>query len=316
MPTIQERTISGKGVLQVPDNQDVKDARIFTLYADVFRRPVNPYINKNYNPPKSRYATLNFFRDSYLVKSITMDFPSMSWDFHPELNYQNLYALDCVYEGVLQSIANLGTALNLTVISVDNNIALFRHTALFFDEIKVVCHADTAIKLRLESKAYDFCPEQEDYEPDPPPPPPDEFEEAPPGVPLQDNNGVSLPYDGSTFDNGDTEPFELDTYDFPDLPPPSGETCEEFPIAIDYEILSGDGITWVAITNTVTVYGEYNLEPILVPLEGGNGETAEIQMFCQGTVAPGNVCRPYAAYQIRNFVPNGAFIRNVSLRLR
>lgn len=316
MATIEERLISGKGLLRVPDNKDVREARILTLYVSVFRRPRAEYLNLNYNPPKSRYATLNFFRDSYLLCSRALEFPSQAWDFYPELNYQNLYALDCVYEGILQTFVNLGNALNLIPISVENSISLYRHTRLFFDEIKVQCYADTAIKMKLESKPYDFCEEQQDYIPDPPPPPPNEVGEIPRGTPLEFPEGVSLPYDGSTFDNGDSIPYEGDQYNTPPLPEPEGEECQSYGITIQWEQLLNNGVTWVNLSNNQTIYGKYNLSPILIPVAGNPERTAQINILCQGIVAPGNACLPYDSYTVRNLFPPGERIRNVSISLQ
>lgn len=313
MPVIEERTISGKGVLKVPDTEDVEKARTMTLFVSVFRRPINEYLNFNYNPPRGRYATLNFFRDSFLVMSVPLEFPFQSWDFYPELNYQNLYALDCVYEGILQSFVNLGTALGLTVISVDNSIALYRHTDLWFDEIKVVCYADTAVKLKLSSKPYDFCPEQPDVRPDPPPPPPVEITEVPPGTPLVDDLSVSPPYDGEN-DNGDTEPFITDESVPPDERP-TGNACEQYDMLLTYDLRLSDG-SFAPQQNTFTVFGQYALAPILVPVVGNEERTFEIQMRHQGIVAPGAPCGAYEPRLIQSFAPNGEVIQNPVISLR
>jgi len=304
MDIIQERTISGKGILLVPDNDMVNQARLMTLFVDVFRRPVNEYLNFKYNPPKSFYATLIFERDSYVVREETLEYPSQSWDFSPEQYYQNLYALDCVYEGILQTFVNLGVALNLVPISVNNGIALFRHTDLFFDTIKVVCYADTAVKLSLRSKAYDFCPEQDENQPDPPPPPPDEVTEVPAGTPLSGEDGVSLPYDGSTFDDGNTEPFETDLFDVPEPPPPSGVACDEYGISITYQARL-DGGEIVNTTISQTVYGEYNLDVVLIPRDDDPTFTIGIGIFAQGLVSPATVCGEYGYTQFQNLAPAG-----------
>lgn len=313
MALLEERTISGKGVLKVPDGQGIQEARIITLYVSVLRRPENEYLNFAYNPPRSRYATLNFFRETFLLRSVALEFPSQSWDFYPELNFQNLYALDCVYEGILQTFVNLGNALNLVPISVNNSISLYRHTDLWFDEIKVVCYADAAIQLRLESKPYDFCPEQTSITPDPPPSPPSSVDSIPPGTPLGGAFPVSPPYDANTSDNGDTQPYVIDA---PQEPQPEGNSCQVYPLRLLYESLLNDGVTWNPNVTNPTVYGEYILQPILIPVDGNPQLTREIQMPCRGQAAPGLACQPFGNYQIRNLFPPGAQIRNVSIELR
>jgi hypothetical protein len=298
MPLIEERTISGKGILIVPDNNNVKEARLMTLYASVIRRPINEYLNFKYNPPKGFYATLVFERETFVVREETLEYPDQLWDFSPEKDFQNLYALDCVYEGILATFVNLGLALSLPPISVQNTIALYRHTDLWFDKIKVTCYGGTAIKLSLVSKAYDFCPEQPGVTPDPPPPPPSVIEEIPAGTPLTEENGVSPPYDGSTFDDGDTDPFELDLYQVPPPPPPSGEECEQYPIRITYqaELDSGEVVT----TNiNQTVYGQYNLDVVLIYSDANPELVVSIGLFAQGIVSPATQCGEYGYVQFQ-----------------
>ncbi len=311
MATLEERIISGKGLLRVPDNSDTDEARILTLYASVFRRPVNQYLNFAYNPPKSRYATLNFFRETFLLRSVAMEFPSQSWDFSPELNYQNLYALDCVYEGILQTFVNLGNALNLVPVSVVNNISSYRHTKLWFDEIKVVCYADTAIKLTLESKPYDFCPGQEDYQPDPPPPPPPVVSSIPPGTPLGAGFPASPAYDGNN-DNGDSVPFDGDESGIP--PQLEGDTCSTYTVRLIGEASDNNGGSWFSIQYTATVYGEYSLDPIFDGDPTIPGGLDSVKILARGRVALGEICGEIQQVTIQPFSNNWVF-RNLQVIL-
>lgn len=222
MVELARRIISGKGKLKLDkDSEDFKKAKIITVFADVLRPPINSYANYNYNPPRGRFATLNFMYQGYVVKSEAMDFDSQAWIFYPEINYQTGYALQCSYQGVLESFANLGLALGVTPISIVNKIEDWTHTDLFWDEILVVCYADTAITLIAESTRYDLCPDQEGKEPDPPPPPPNLPPPVPVGEPLGvgGNPPVSPAYDEEN-DGGDTEPFPDDS--FPPPPNPEG----------------------------------------------------------------------------------------------
>lgn len=299
---IEERTISGKGILIVPDNDDVNKARLMTLYVSVIRRPINEYLNFKYNPPKGYYATLLFERETFVVREEVLEYPAQLWDFSPEKDYQNLYALDCVYEGILATFVNLGLALALPPISVNNSIALYRHTDLWFDKIKVVCYADTAVKLTLESKPYDFCPEQPTVEPDPPPPPPPVIEEIPPGTPLLEQNGVSPPYDGSTFDNGDTDPFELDLFNIPPGPEPSGEECEQYAVRISWTEQRDNGDIFT-FSKTESVYGRYNLNVVFVPSATDPSKTESIGIFAQGLVSPATQCGEYQYVLLHLSIP-------------
>lgn len=225
MAILATRVISGKGVLRLDvGSTDYKRAKVFTLYADVIRKPSNEYLNFNYNPPESRYATLQFIRGGYVIKTEPLKYPKQSWDFYFEPSAQAMFAVQCAYQGILQSFVNLGTALNVVPVSVVDNIADWVHVDLMWDEVKVVCYADTAIQLSVRTKEFDLCPDQQTKEPDPPPPPPEDPPAYDPGEPLADTASPASPaYDENT-DNGDTVPYPGDL----DLQPefPTGEVCE------------------------------------------------------------------------------------------
>lgn len=221
MATLSERIISGKGLLLVDkDTDNFKKAKVVTLFTEVIRKPQNEYLNFAYNPPRSRYATLTFLRDDHVIREEAIEYPMQTFDFLPDISAQTLYAVECSYAGILESFANLGTALGLTVTSVTNHIEDWVHLDLFFDTIKVICYSSTAIKLTLVSTPYDLCPEQSDKQPPPPPPPPPPTPPVPPNEALShgDNPDVSEPYDGGD-DGGDTVPFPGD-----ELPPPGEDT--------------------------------------------------------------------------------------------
>jgi hypothetical protein len=219
---VQNRTISGKGVLKVPS--DVTRIRYFTLYADVLREPTSPYLNLNYNPPRSRYATLTFLRDGYVQFEHTLDYQRQSWDFVADYTSQNLIALKCAYDGILKSFVNLGVALNAIPVSVTDTIKDYEYLVLLFDEIKIVCYADTGIQLKLYTTANDTCDPDKDNPRKPPPPPPPK-PKVPPQTPIPD---ISPPYDPGNDpdskygDNGDTSPNPVD---IPDEPPPPPQPC-------------------------------------------------------------------------------------------
>lgn len=233
MPTLETRLISGKGVVKIPQNtKDYTQAKIVTVYATVVRRATSEYLNFAYNPPRSRYCTLNFMRKGYVIMSASMEYSFQSWDFYPEISAQTLYAVECAYQGILQTFVNLGNALSLVPISVTNNIEDWVHTNLLFDEIKVVCYADTAVQISVRSNKYDLCPDQENKDPDDPPPPPLNPPVYDPGTPLNvGDNIISPPYDGEN-DFGDTIPHPIDE---PPPPPPEfpqGGNCVAYRISV------------------------------------------------------------------------------------
>jgi len=223
MANLPKRVISGKGIYQLDHStDDIKKAKIITLYVDVIRHPTSEYLNLAYNPGRGRFATLNFFKDGYLLESHPLEFPKQQFRWYPEPSAQTLYAVECSYAGVLQTFFNLGNALALPSISLVDNIKDWNHTDLFWDVCKIVCYADTALQVYVGTSAFDLCPDQTSKQPDPPPPPP--VDPPPPNVPKGSplgsgtNPPVSSPYTGED-DGGDTVPFPGDS-DVPPTPPP------------------------------------------------------------------------------------------------
>lgn len=250
MPTLETRVISGKGILRLDKtSNDFKKAKIITVFADVIRKPVNEYQNRNYNPVQSRYATLVFLRNTYVIRTEPLSYESQAWDFYPDPAAQTMFAVQCAYQGTLESFANLGTALGVTPISIVNNIEDWEHEDLFWDEIKVVCYADTAIQLVAESTEYELCPEQTDKEPNPPPlipTPPDLLQ---PGEPLDANSTpVSPPYPDE--EPGDTDPFEGD---LTEEESPQGTACAAYTLSWQWTRAS-DGTVF---NRSWTIRGEY-----------------------------------------------------------
>jgi len=239
MATLATRVISGKGLVRLDlDAPAWKRGKVLTTYATVVREPFNQYLNFNYNPPRSRYAQLVFLRNGYVQFVRNLEFKYQMWDDTPDMSAQSMYAIQCAYAGILQTFFNLGNALALPSISVTNHIEDWLHINLLFDEIKVVCYADTAVRIVVESISYDLCPEQEDKEGFPPPPPPPNPPPVPPGTPLQDSDvPLSDPYDGEN-DDGDTVPHPIDVVE---EPPefPQGERCARYYITYSFQPVGG-----------------------------------------------------------------------------
>lgn len=213
---IQQRNISGKGILRVPT--DARKNRAYILYASVFRRPLNEYENRSYNPHRSRYGTLVFLREDYVIGSCPIEYRKQAFDGVNDISGQTLLAVKCAYEGVLESIFRLSVNLagtpgsvGLTPVNYTNGIADYLNLRLAWDECRLVCYADTAIQLSLYRLVYDVCDEVEDE--DIPPPVPDPIPEVPQGTPIE---GIDPPYDDED-DDGNSVPFPADV---PPLPTP------------------------------------------------------------------------------------------------
>lgn len=241
--TIQERTISGKGVLKVPADKDKN--RAYTLFASVIRKPKQEYKNLHYNPPLSKYGFLSFLRKDYVLFTATLDFERQAYDGINDIAGQTLIALKCVNNAVLQSIFNLSVALaetpgglGLTPINFDNVIKEYTNLRLAWDECRLVCYADTAISLRLVRLKYDTCnPDFDDDKPLPPPPPP-----PPPVLPGTPLTNISLPYTPdypqTQGDEGNTVPNPIDK--LPPLPPAPIGTASV--VTVQFAVISSTGV--------------------------------------------------------------------------
>lgn len=273
----QERTISGKGVLRVPS--ELTKRRAVVLYSDVIRLPKSPYFNFNYEPRRTKLGFLTFLRNGYVVAQDTIDYEKQSWDAVPDITAQNLIAIKCLYKGVLQTFTNLATAQGLGVISVIDLIKDYEYLDLMWDEVRVNCYADTALKLRLYALANDKCQDDAD-KPKKPPKPPAPPPQVPPGTPVE----VDEPYEDEENPDNTTEPYEGD--DFP--PQPGGETCVKY------------NVTWAVYDSllqrfqngTVTVWGEIDdayitTNPSTMDRPSYFGDDIQFCIVCRG-YADGN----------------------------
>jgi len=222
---------------------------------------------------------MSFIKGGYLVDCKPVEFKKQSWYFIADISGQNLLGIKESYRGVLQSIANLGSALGLNVISIENYVAPFIPLDLLFDSIKVVCYADTGLILSLYETTYDSVP---NYSPSARSSNsfPSEVEPISPGVRLDGSNTVSLPYDTSTSDDGDTIPYVLDSPLPP--PPPQGNECQVYVLNITVRFQSVAG----NISNAgirVALRGKVDLNLII-----GAAGSGTVQCRCGGF--PSDAC--------------------------
>ena len=223
----EQRIISGKGVLKIPDS--ATKSRYFLLYSDIVRLPKNEYRNYNYNPYRSRYATLIFLRGGYVIDEIAMEYQKQQWVYTPDISGQTLIAVKCAYEGTLISFINLATGLGLTITQYTDLIKDYENLSLGWDTVQVVCYADTVIRLSLYSDFYATCDiskDKQDKGGEPPPPPP----VVPPGQPITDTSPVTLspPYNYPN-DGGNTVPYPDDQV------PPEFSQCASVNIEISVQ---------------------------------------------------------------------------------
>src|SRR5512147_114060 len=228
---LDTRRISGKGVLKVPPT--ALKYRYYTMFVDLLRRPRNQYASLEWNPTRSLYARMTFRRDEYVVFEDTVNYEKQQFTYVNDSSGQTLIAVQCAYQGILQSFVNLvgglaGTpgGIGIFVTSVENQIEDYKGLALGWDEVLFNCYSNTGLLVRFYGTNYDKCdPEKNDQDDPPPPPPP-----PPPRDPDEPIDDLSPPYDPDTMDDGNTDPYPDDS--IPEDMGLPGETCVLYHLVI------------------------------------------------------------------------------------
>ena len=306
---LQTRTISGKGVLLLDPIVDPK-YRYLLLLIDVIRLPFNQYLNNKWNPPESFYANVTIGKNGYVMESRAIKYPAELWKIVPDISGQNLLAQKCALDNTFQSIINLGLALGVTPVSVNNSIAEYTTLSIEGQEFKFVCYSSSALRLRLYGQEYDVCDGEyvrRDTGPELPPPEPG-------SIPQEAVVTVSPPYTGED-DNGDTVPYPGDVPEEEGFP--IGGLCEEVLITgrIDFETPDNqqfgydfNATVWGPVISAETVQ---NVD-VNIPSTGG------FQVTCNGLVE--DVCSGPEAILIATpnanvCVPGSIVVTNVNFEV-
>jgi len=281
MATLATRVISGRGLLRIPASADLRKAKRLSLYVDVIRLPFNQYRNNNYNLPKSRYGTINLYKTGYLEQELCIEYPRQAFHFYPDPSAQVFYLAKCIYANLAEAL-ELGFAGAGSPVSLPNTFEDWYHTTYWWDEAKIVCYADAALQLVVESEEFLLCEEDEDPQPPPPPPPPPNPPDVPPGTSLgDDNTPISDPYQ-EPDDGGDTVPYPGD--DFPEPPQefPIGNQCDVYTVAVTATVVAGGSVQ----NNSISVFGKVEF----VGLDPSNPNQIIITAYGDA-LAPSAFCR-------------------------
>lgn len=191
MPTIvdiETRRISGTGILRVP--AEMANMREYYLFADIIRTPISRYLTVSSSPSQTFYGRLSLQREGYVTDVFNLSYDAQKWVFTPDISAQTLIAVKCAYLGILETFADLGEALGLTLESVTNTIDDYKFLPLQFDTICLQCYSTSAIQLNLKGLTYDSC--RDDYlAPAPSAEPPNKPTPVESGIPTD----ISEPYD-------------------------------------------------------------------------------------------------------------------------
>lgn len=279
---IAQRRISGTGLI-LPAFADLKHRR-YTLFADIIRKPRTPYLNRESQPPETYYGVISLMKDGYVLQTYKIKFDSQIWIFDADISGEVLIAVKCQYLGVLQTFVNLGVALNLVPISVENTIGNYKALPLQWDSINVQCFADSAIQFVLKALTYDSC--ETDYlDPEIPAQPPNKPAAVPPGI----GTNIDPAYSGDTT----TNPVQIDR-DFE--PAPIGQFCVGHTLSWTYTY-SVNGAP-IQTTNAASAV----LGPVSVAFRTKPGEPNVLQTKHRGSPFFGG-CQEY---EYRDILSTGA----------
>lgn len=259
------RTVSGKGIIKIPEGY--RKARRILLYVDVIRPPSSEYANYAFNPSKSFYGHISFNLDSYVLDAYDINFKSQVYDIWTSQSTQNLLALICALENILDSFVQYAVSAGKPF-TKNNSIKEFGYSTFLPDTLKFCCYADSALRLSLQGEELDRCDEShgDPAKPPPPPPPPPNF---PAGIPVE----VDSPYSG-TSDNGDTVPNPIDRDD----DPPPTQPCESYVVTFSYDSTSVGSPPARIENQTIRVWGVVGA----ISVGRDRRQNPQILLECQG----------------------------------
>lgn len=272
------RTVSGKGVVKIPESY--LQAKQILLYVDLLRPSSNEYANVLWSPSRHFYGHVTFCIDTHVLYSYDVNFARQVFEIYDGQPSQNLLALICSHENVLDSFVQYALASGFPYVK-NNSIINFQHSTFLPDTIRFYCYSDCALQLGLIGFEYNKCADNQG-EASPPPTPPPPVTLVPPGTPVE----VSPAYDGES-DEGDTVPAPIDE-DF--VPPPFGDACVRYRVTISASFRQS-GAADQPITQDFLLWGEIGEAIIETNLSGF--KTAVV-VQCRGPAS--SPCAQYRGY--------------------
>lgn len=273
---------SGKFPLVFPAT--IKDSlRAILVDVEVVRFPTNFYESRNTNPFTSFYATMISHQRDMPMQRYDVLYPTQRYLFTGHDDEQILPAMYCYHFATIRTIINLALGLGVILAPISETIVQ-RPLRSFLDELKFVCHADTALRVSLYKLKFDEC----DNYPDsaiPTPPKPSNPISFPQGAPI-------LPVDGYSPNGGlpeDYEPYPGDN---------EGVDPGDFPQGLECEAIA---LRWNTFSETEqlapidrVVFGVVNGQRI-----AGTPGNFEVFVTCQGDNTTG--CIPVQELNLFSF---------------
>lgn len=226
---IEDRLISGLGVLQIPQDEEY---RAFRIYTDIVREPAPDYLNFKYNPERGNYCNIAYMHGGYVQSYSTIEFDKEEITYYPKGTEAYIAtALACLFQVTFDKLDTLLTAAGSPPDPVQKTPVPIEPVTKGLTEILFSCRDSTAVQVRLYGLKEDVaCAEGE-----PTPKKPPEIPPPLPPVPSDEGLEVSPPYDPGTSDDGNTKPFDKDALPPPLIPDyPVGENCQKLTVTITW----------------------------------------------------------------------------------
>jgi hypothetical protein len=265
---------SGKFPVLIPESAR-ENLRAMIVDVDLIRRSKNEFYANKTNPPTTFLGTFTTWFGEMPIERRDIIFASQRFIFSDSTDAQLISLLTCSFKGVVDSIQNLGAALNLLPFPSGNFLQEVKALSFLPSTLKFVCYADTGLRVIIRTLKYDVC--ELENEPAPPPPPSPPPNSIPPGDPITADDGFSDIPDGGN--SSDYAPYPGDGEDT--TPGGTGNSCDPYRVTITFNIRNELGViidTQIAEGDLFGVIGE-----TFVGTSGDGSPTAGV--FSQGFVS-------------------------------
>lgn len=286
---IEDRLISGLGILQIPTDPKW---RYFRIYVNVVRDPSPDYRNNKWNPNRGEFAKMTWVSQEYVYKEHVLNYEKEVFELPAEECAGFVTSpLSCLFQAVFAYLEVITVLVGGTVIPPDIPVP-FEAVQLLPTQIQFACRDGCALQVVLQGVEQDVaCPEGEPS-PKEGDKPPNELPKVPPGESI----GVSPPYDPPN-DDGNTEPFPGDEED----------NGEEFPVGSECQLVTVTFIWETQIdppgnTVVVEVFGE--VTDVFLDVLGNN---TRVICSCRG-IPNLEFCKPQVEDSLLISIQNDLFL--------
>lgn len=203
---VGEVVMSGAASINLLELSD-KLYRVYVLSVEIMRDSASEYINKRHLPYRGYYGNFAISKDGFVTYFADINYPLQRWTLPYDLCNELQRMIPCIDQEIMQSIANLGTALGAIPISIENETSEWLVLDFGPDTIQFSFEPGVGAFVSLWGVPLDVCNELPSAPPPPahppkpsdppPPPPPAPGQPVPQRLPFRNNiltpPGVAIP---------------------------------------------------------------------------------------------------------------------------